>query len=289
MKKFLKIDNFALKIIACVTMVFDHVGIFLDMYMGSSVATIVHAFRIIGRIAFPIFAFLIVEGALHTKDLKKYMFRIGIMALAISIFLLIFQYSNLFGALGTAQVSNIFLQFIISLSAIYCLNLNRYKKLFALIPTAYIVFVYVSTAVSAPYMSQYPMAFIPDYGLYGYIIIVGTYLILKYYKSSVKKILTEEGQAEAYMETPEYQMKYNAFSVVLLLIMTGVITLLRYTVPQMNTMSVDIQSYALLAAIPMILYSGKLGYSNKIVKYGFYGFYPVHIILIWLIFTLIYL
>ena len=35
----------------------------------------------IGRIAFPIFAFMIVEGYFHTSDLKKYVKRIFIFAL----------------------------------------------------------------------------------------------------------------------------------------------------------------------------------------------------------------
>ena len=289
MKKLLKIDNFVLKIIACITMAFDHVGIFLDMYVGQQLGTLITAFRIIGRLAFPIFAFLIVEGALHTKNLKKYLLRIGIMSAAISIFLLVFQYSNLFGAITTAQVSNIFLQFTLCLLTIYFLNLPKFKKLLAIIPFAYVIFVYVSDVVNAPYMNLYPKAFIPDYGLYGFILVIGTYLLLKYYLNTVNKVLEEPSKIEAYKETAEFQLKYNCFAILPLLILTALITLFRYTVPYMNTLNVSIQSYALLAAIPLFFYSGKLGYSNKIVKYGFYGFYPVHIILIWLIFTLIYL
>ncbi len=37
--------------------------------------------RVIGRIAFPLFAFLIVQGFLHTSNLKRYMLRLGIFAL----------------------------------------------------------------------------------------------------------------------------------------------------------------------------------------------------------------
>ena len=289
MKKLLKIDNFVLKIIACISMTFDHIGIFLDMYIGQQIGTLITVFRIIGRLAFPIFAFLIVEGALHTKNLKKYLFRIGIMAAAIAIFLLVFQYSGLFGAIGTASVTNIFLQFTLCLLTVYFLNLNKFKKLLALIPFAYVVFVYVSDVVNAPYMNLYPKAFIPDYGLYGFIIVIGSYLLLKYYLNTVNKVLEDPDKVNEYKKTTEYRLKYNSFAILPVLILTALITLFRYTIPFMNTLDVSLQSYALLAAFPIFLYSGKLGYSNKIVKYCFYGFYPVHIILIWLIFTLIYL
>lgn len=289
MKKLLKIDNFVLKIIACISMTFDHIGIFLDMYIGQQIGTLITVFRIIGRLSFPIFAFLIVEGALHTKNLKKYLFRIGIMAAAIAIFLLVFQYSGLFGAIGTASVTNIFLQFTLCLLTIYFLNLNKFKKLLALIPFAYVVFIYVSDVVNAPYMNLYPKAFIPDYGLYGFIIVIGSYLLLKYYLNTVNKVLEDPDKVNEYKKTTEYRLKYNSFAILPVLILTAFITLFRYTIPFMNTLDVSLQSYALLAAFPIFLYSGKLGYSNKIIKYGFYGFYPVHIILIWLIFTLIYL
>ena len=290
MGKILKIDNFVLKIIACISMVFDHVGIFLDMYLPSTqVETIVNVFRIIGRLAFPIFAFLIVEGALKTKSLPKYMLRIGVMAAGIGVFLLVFQYSGLFGIAATASVTNIFFQFILSLTAIFCLNLKKWKKLFTLLPLGYVVFIYVSQVVKAPYMSQYPVAFLPDYGLYGFIIIIASYLLLKNYLNKVNKILVDKETIEAYKETSQFKLNYNFFAIMPLVIMSIVITVLSYTYKPMNVLDVSLQSYAALAAIPLMLYSGKLGLNNKIIKYGFYGFYPVHIILIWLIFTLIYL
>ncbi len=37
--------------------------------------------RYVGRISFPIFAFLLVEGFYHTKNVKKYLVRMGIFAL----------------------------------------------------------------------------------------------------------------------------------------------------------------------------------------------------------------
>lgn len=57
-----------LKIIAMVSMVFDHIAVVLL----DPVSPIYWTFRFIGRIAFPIFLFLLVEGYLHTSDKKKY-------------------------------------------------------------------------------------------------------------------------------------------------------------------------------------------------------------------------
>ena len=61
-------SSFALKILACISMLFDHTGYLI--FNGSSF------FNYIGRLAFPIFAFQIAEGYTHTKDLKKYVFRL---------------------------------------------------------------------------------------------------------------------------------------------------------------------------------------------------------------------
>ena len=67
------IDAFTLKMIAAVTMLIEHMGyIFFPQYIF---------LRIIGRISFPIFAFLIVEGFMHTKDVKKYILRMAVFAL----------------------------------------------------------------------------------------------------------------------------------------------------------------------------------------------------------------
>lgn len=68
------LSNFSLKIIALVTMTIDHIGLFFAFPYSS-------LFRIIGRISFPIFVFLLVEGFYHTKDRRKYFFRLFLFAL----------------------------------------------------------------------------------------------------------------------------------------------------------------------------------------------------------------
>ena len=71
MKKFL--SNFDLKIIAIITMTIDHIGAI--MYPNIDI------FRIIGRVSFPIFAFLLVEGFKHTSNKLKYFLRLILFAI----------------------------------------------------------------------------------------------------------------------------------------------------------------------------------------------------------------
>ena len=65
-----------LKVIALVTMIIDHIG--LVLLEPNSVAYWVA--RSIGRLAFPIYCFLLVEGFVHTRNVKKYLGRLLLFA-----------------------------------------------------------------------------------------------------------------------------------------------------------------------------------------------------------------
>lgn len=120
------IDGTTLKLIAIVSMAIDHVGAVLFPQL--------RWMRIVGRLAFPLFAFRISEGCAHTRSLPKYMLRLGIFALLSEVpFDLCFKRSVL-----EFSHQNVMLTFLLAVSAIYCCEkLNTGNKwLDALLKTA---------------------------------------------------------------------------------------------------------------------------------------------------------
>ena len=137
-----KIPGSTLKIIAMVCMLIDHTAaVLFDRILISrgllnavnasdggasflstgNTAVIYYAdmiMRAIGRISFPIFCFLLIEGFMHTHDVKKYALNLGIFALVSEIpFDLAFagkpfylNYQNVFFTLFIGLVMMIFLQ-----------------------------------------------------------------------------------------------------------------------------------------------------------------------------------
>ena len=94
MKK--RISQEGLKLIACLTMLIDHIGyaIVYPMYLRAQVTggleltenaqllyTLYLVMKSIGRLSFPIFCFLLVEGVRHTRSRKKYGLRLLFAAL----------------------------------------------------------------------------------------------------------------------------------------------------------------------------------------------------------------
>ena len=68
-----KLNSFTLKIIAMITMLLDHVY----TYIGQSGIEVPIWFGYLGKLAAPIFFYLIVEGFFHTKSKVKYLSRLA--------------------------------------------------------------------------------------------------------------------------------------------------------------------------------------------------------------------
>lgn len=205
-------NTFTLKMIAVVAMLIDHVGaVLLPQY---------EILRIIGRIAFPIFAYTLVEGFLHTHDVKKYMMRMGILALLSEV-----PYDlAFFGVPLEFGHQNVFFTLFLGLVMLYLMlkaptTLQKFLCVLALF--------LISDFLRTDYSSM------------------GLLMVFWYYQFRDKKILKIAGI-----------IAINVF-------------LMGY-----------IQVYAVLALIPIALHSGKQGPKWK----GFfYGFYPVHLLVIYLI------
>ena len=76
------LNGIHLKLIACAAMFIDHAC--KALFRGNPTANILSG--TVGRIAFPIFAYLVLEGFLHTRSRKKYAFNLLIAALVSEIF-----------------------------------------------------------------------------------------------------------------------------------------------------------------------------------------------------------
>jgi len=110
------INGFWLKLIAVITMLIDHTGsVLFPQYIE---------LRYIGRIAFPIYCFLIVEGAMHTSDIKKYQLRLLLFAFISEI---PFDLAH-GGAAFDFQSQNVFFTLFLGLFAVSAIE--RYKRSF---------------------------------------------------------------------------------------------------------------------------------------------------------------
>lgn len=223
-----------LKIIAAISMLIDHMGVILfpDVIL----------FRIIGRIAFPIFAFLIAEGCRHTKNKLRYFFVIALFAVIFQTFYALFtadMYLNIFFTLSFAILIIYSLQFFSD--AIKSKNVTK-----IIFSAALVILIIACAYITGQY-------FLIDYGFWGCMLPAFSYVV--------------PVSGSIFMKL----LRIVLFAVGMFLLIGSV--------------EIPVQAYSYFALIPLLFYNGKRGKYN--MKYFFYIFYPVHIVILYAIGSII--
>lgn len=244
--KLFEISSFALHIIAMLLMLCDHM--WARLIPGNDWLTCV------GRLAFPIFAFMIVEGYTHTSSLKKYVLRLLIFALISEVPFDLMYSSTFFYPIH----QNVMWTFLIAIFLIHLNELARKKKKLWLTLLAA-----VGTSVLGYLLG---IIFTVDY--YG----TGVLTVLVFYFFRGRKWWN-------------YIAQLSAMTFINIVMLEG----LQYEFTLFGgTFHFPQQGFAVLALIPIWLYRGRQGYHSKWFRYLCYSFYPVHMLIIFIIRTFIY-
>ena len=230
-----------LKFIAAAAMICDHMGVILFPNL--------EFLRIIGRLSFPIFAFMISEGAKYTKNRLRYLATMAGFALVIQVVYYVYNQSLEMSVLVT---------FTLSLCMIYALDLFKRAltrpSLTPKILTA-LLFFFSIVAVSA-----IDKAVDLDYGFAG--------CMLPVFASLFVKPRDVELPLLARLDRLSFRLCATAVG----------LFLLAYASPA-------VQYWSFLSIPLLALYSGQRGRLRT--KYFFYVFYPLHLVILqciaWLI------
>lgn len=295
--KALKLNEFYLKLIGIVTMSLDHIGIFLMMYMSNfgeaSFANPVYVtafvFKCIGRIAMPLYIFMIIEGVRHTSSFGKYILRLGLVATSITIAQIIIYYA--FDTSIKADYSP-FVDLVIIAVLAYLLSRKDKLKYLSIIPILYLLasyFVEVIEKANSISVDFFPFYFRAGYSLFALLLALGFYFSNQISTLLIKKQAgIEDDRIIPLLD--EHRILTNTLNC-LVLIITGVLVFISAyikvnDVAIFDTYGANIQSYCFLAIIPLYLYNGKRGYNKKWFKYFSYLYYPMHIVILFAIFYL---
>ena len=228
-----------IKLIAIVSMLIDHTGAIFQGYLPADMYTLMRA---VGRIAFPLFAFFIIEGFTHTRNVKNYLLRLAVFAVLSEI---PFDYAffGWSGRLFSWGHQNVFVTLTLGLAVIWLLDtirtrmtsMNFLPHLAQLLLTVLVIFLSVSLADLLG-------------GDYGH---MGMLLMLLFYFARGNKL----GQVLA---------------------LTAWLLLYDYSIGRVTEL------YAIVDILPILFYNGKKG-TLPVPKLLFYGFYPVHLLVLTLI------
>ena len=134
----------ALRIIACVCMLLDHIG-----YCFAGRWPFLAPLRWIGRIAFPLYVFLIVNGFRHTSNRFRYALRLAVFAVISQVpFALMCHPKTMLGTL------NVFVTLLLALLTVWAtdaMRKNRVTKYLCFLPTLAVYAVYYFGLLKSDY------------------------------------------------------------------------------------------------------------------------------------------
>ncbi len=265
------INSNMLKTIAVIAMVIDHVG----FYFSSMIPMPVYATcRYIGRIAMPIFVYLLVQGFFHTKNFKKYISRIGILAVITQLLITILMFVNIKivpGYTSAKQVylnGNILFSFVISLGVMKLLHEDILIKKWAYTKNMSLKIILVAVILISA-------LFIPlDYGIEVVILSVLMYYIEKL---RIKLMIEKNNKAVSVKNILLNTVNDEKIKIIYLsLILLSIFTLIMYF---------NASWTVLIAILPIALYNMERGKLN--MKYVYYAIFPLQHVLLYSVAMLI--
>lgn len=244
-KRRLDLTSFSLHILAMAFMLCDH--LWATVIPGNEWLTCV------GRIAFPIFAFMIVEGYFHTKKLKNYVLRLLIFAVLSEVPFNLMSGGSMFNPLH----QNVLWTFLIGLGLIHLIERAKHKRA---------IWMWLVTVVAILVGLLVALFGMVDYAYYGVL------MMLVFYLFRGRRWWCFVGQLICMWYINVEMMGGMVYPIELF----G------------REWIIHQQGFALLALIPIWLYHGKQGLYNKVLKYTYYAFYPVHLLLLYLLMLIIH-
>ena len=232
-----------------------HILAMLFMLCDHTCYTILSNYQIltcIGRLAFPMFAFMMVEGFYHTSDKKKYLLRLLLFGLISEMPFNLMLSANMFYPLH----QNVMFTFALGLCMVWLLDkqCQKIKK------DNYIIPLVICGAVISVFALLGIITFV-DYGGAGILMIAVFFITRK--KTWISKILQV------------LLLYYINFEMLGGLVYPITIGTLSFEIPR--------QGLAILS-LPLIwAYNGQKGYNKKWFKYFCYAFYPAHALALFVI------
>ena len=270
--RYLFLSGFWLKVLAFLFMTIDHLGVFLTRVPGTY--EVAGAFRIIGRLAFPLFVFLLAEGMRLSHRKGRYVLRILIAYLIITIpetFLVyIPALADLAQVSPTTLEAHPFTDILFLGLTLYCLTLKGPKKLLSLLPIGFILSSYF-VGIFAPSTPYFPLYLRSGYGLYG--------LLLALLFFGVNLFLDKKRPDASRLERNFGNLLIPGVALIFAFLMGFILQ---------NQFHLDWllwESYAALSGLFLLFYSGKRGYDATWWRIFSYGYFLLHMAVLYLIFA----